>query len=313
MTDIGQSSWPEARGPHLPDRLVAVPLIAWPFVVLAVWAAVAAWSAWQGIGDAGLGNVVVFLFRDIGSVETAVAGAVFFWRHPDGLRRHPLIALGVSMTAISLALSLLHAPLYELFVTITPPDESSLFNPTDFVFVAVMQLVAIVGLLAIGRGLVAARERPNDGSTRGLAVVLTLIVVTSQVLSVAADVRLGADLSWPDVLWAIRGVAFGTVSLLVSAYIAVVAARGWTAGERPSSGWLLVAAAGVLPVVSQALLVAASWLAVPDQTTGVAPGVVPALWLGELSPLILLVAFALGLPAPSRDPEAATTPGSAGS
>ena len=27
--------WPEARGPHLPDRLTRIPLLVWPFVILA--------------------------------------------------------------------------------------------------------------------------------------------------------------------------------------------------------------------------------------------------------------------------------------
>jgi hypothetical protein len=33
---IDGTPWEEPRGPHLPDRLTAIPLLCWPFIALAI-------------------------------------------------------------------------------------------------------------------------------------------------------------------------------------------------------------------------------------------------------------------------------------
>jgi hypothetical protein len=111
--------------------------------------------------------------------------------------------------------------------------------------------------------------------------------------------------------WVLLGIGF-VVSLLHTlawSYVIAVTFGGWIAGDAPHRGWGLALAASTiglaLRVVNTTLIVIAS------VSAPVSSDLFPVVGVSvTLSWLLLLVAFALGLPA-TDDPQEATPPGSA--
>ncbi|MGK2849494.1 MAG: hypothetical protein ACSLFN_01070 [Candidatus Limnocylindrales bacterium] len=85
--------WPEARPPHLPDRLTSVSWLAWPSVGLALLLLVLAWPRVQDVFGPG-GFSLVSLIAELEAAAVALMGAALFWRHPDALRTLPHVVVG---------------------------------------------------------------------------------------------------------------------------------------------------------------------------------------------------------------------------
>jgi hypothetical protein len=310
MTDIGQSSWPEARGPHLPDVLTRIPLQVWPFVVAAVVTVLADVDSVIAIGDTrfGLTSSISGALRLVASLALPLWGAAFFWRHPDGWRMARAIAVG---TILAAAYALFGPVGHAIMSSLAIVDEDQAIA-VSLVTTSVSTIIGIAAVVAVAIGLRRARRRPDGAEpVRGLVPVLVLVTLTTAALSVLW--LRGAELTALNVIAFVTNVVLNVGELLAWSALIAIGVAGWLADERPAPGWALAAAAGAAMVVGQALGVSVVLLFAPSSTTGVPIGYDLTLWIRTLAAPLLLAAFAVGLPAISSDREAATTPGSAGS
>jgi hypothetical protein len=309
MTDIGQSSWPEARGPHLPDVLTRIPLPVWPFVIAAVVTVLADVDGLAAIADtrSGLMAAVSGALRLVATLALPLWGAAFFWRHPDGWRTARLIAIGTILAAAYA----LFDPLRSWITSSLAIEDVDRAIAVSLVFGAISSAIGIASVVAIALGLRRAGRRLDGAeSVHGLVPVLVLVTVTTAALSVVS--LRGVELTPLTVITFVTNVVRNVGELLAWSALIAVAVTGWLADERPTPGWALAAAAGASMLVGQALLVSIALLA-PTSATGLPVGYDLALWIWALATPLILVAFAIGLPTISSDPEAATTPDSAGS
>jgi len=297
VTEPAERQWAEARPPHLPDTVTRVPWMVWPFVVLALVQAYAAWRGWVDQG-ANAGFLVPTLRIAAADLASVLIGAAFFVRHPDGLRRLPLIAFAVTLFAVQEALLLASGPLSTVFDSLTPADAATpFFVPLAYAYSLLAAAIGIFAVLYLARGLGEARRTMDEGSMRGLTIGLVLVVVTYGVLGTASIIRSDFEVSPLNVL--LVGVAIGTsvISLLAWSALIVVSLAGWLGGEEPRLGWLLAALSGAAFLLAQVVIVVAELIIPVVSPRG------DTAWLGEalgllfqLGSIVLLVAFVLGLP-----------------
>ena len=95
---VDGTPWEEPRGPHLPDRVVGVPPMAWLFIATAIVVTIADLPtlARMGSGPWFLGQGILGLVPPICS---CLLGAVLFIRHPDAVQALPLLVLGAMLSA----------------------------------------------------------------------------------------------------------------------------------------------------------------------------------------------------------------------
>lgn len=312
--------WDEARGPHLPDRLTAVPLAAWPFVILAVVQVAGIWMANATDIARDIGWLWQVILVSIDDVAASLLGAALFVRHPGAIRTLPLVVVGVSLLALEQILGLLATPLRPAFEATNEAfgDETAFFYAAS-AYSWFGSLVGSFGILSIARGLDAARRSAGRTGRRLIAglVLVSLLIVAGT----ATTYLLPAQGSGVIPVLAAGASGVTLVSLLATSYLVVIALAGWRAGEHPALGWALA-------VVSGAAVIAAAAVVSSAMVLGAEFSPLTTIFslLSELGWLALLAAFLVGLPstaqieweeiepaAPTLDPPAATPPGSAGS
>lgn len=293
MTDpieLESEAWPEARGPHLPDWLTAIPALVWPFVVLAFIEILAFWTANRGatpvtIGWSALGA--------IGDLAACLLGAALLIRHPDAIRSMPLLVVGVTLVAAEQALQLLGAPLRPLLETVisSPDGDPTGWMIASSAFRQVGSIAGLFGFLYLARGLDRAR-RFEGGASRVVFIVLAASSVVSIAISAGFVLRVAADDIAGGIPLYLVSVIVGVGALVATSYLAAVASGGWRGGEEPRLAWLLVAMWGILTIGAGAVFTFA--------TVIVGFGQVDLSWaflcITAAAGLALLSAFALGLP-----------------
>src|SRR5688500_6853375 len=97
---VDTAPWPEARPPHLPDRITALsPWIA-PFLLLAALQVFLGWQQWASEGTLDVAPSLALHISDLlPSLAATLLGAALFWRHPQAHRTMPRVALGVALLA----------------------------------------------------------------------------------------------------------------------------------------------------------------------------------------------------------------------
>ena len=321
---IGQTvdgtPWDEPRGPHLPDRLTGIPLLIWPFVVLAVVQVAVLWmehAADIARDPVWLGQVFL---SGVDDVAASLLGAALLLRHPDAIRTLRLVVVGVVLIAVEQVLGLLEAPIRPMMEALTAASEDGsgyFYVSSAYTFAA--SLVGTFGILYVALGLDTARRyegRANRAVVGGLVLVSALIVAAN----IASYVQLPEGSGVIPVL-AAGSIVVSFASLLATSYLVVISLGGWRAGESPPLGWALGVASGALTIAAAALVSVALVLR-PSDVNVLATAYAT---LTALAWLALLGAFLVGLPstaqieweavevAPTPDPPAATPPGSAGS
>lgn len=323
--------WSEARPPHLPDRLTAVPWLAWPFVGLALALLVVAWPRVQEVFAPG-GFSVALLIGEAEPAIVALLGAALFWRHPDALRALPHVVVGVTLLAAREVLRAVSPVLEGAFATLTPaPEAFPFFVPLSTAYDAFATLVGLFGLVYLARGLAEARrfeDRGSSGEATLFVVVLVLLLGAAQ-FSTIGDLPADASMTIGTLVGV--SLALTTLNLLAWGYLTLTAGRGWLAGEAPTRGWLAATLAGLCLFVSTIVLAVLNWV-VSAPSDG-------ALLIAHVASLIrtaafalLLLALAMGLPstdqiewvepedaeaaegdepAPTLDPSAVPSPDSA--
>jgi hypothetical protein len=304
--------WEEARPPHLPDRMTAVPWLAWVFILLAIFDL--GWLIDQarfGAG-AGLTEIVVFLLGAIPSVVAFLLPAALLARHPDARLHASVLFYGTILLALAQGLRILADPLQSIFEQLTPPaDDLQFLVPSAAAYSLLVATLMALGLADIGWGLARARryEDRRSALVRLLVPIATLLASLSAVSSVV-QVAQGDTTITPTYAVYIGGaVVVGILRIVAWAFLTAAAIRGWTADEDPGIGWRLAALGGGFVLVAIALSTAESLLQIQDASLWIFYLTGSIFALGHLC---LLAGFALGLPAlepletlddePGRDP-----------
>lgn len=298
-------SWPDERGPHLPDALGRIPALAWIFMVLAVG------RIWLLIDSASLGpapelvTIASFAAPAISSVAGLLLPAVLLARHPDVARRARTLLIGVIVFAVGEALQVLGERLQPLFVLTPQGDEVPYLFSLAIGYIALASLIGTIGLVGIGLGLARARRFGDRGMPRSVTLLVLLpvaLLVASRIVT-ANQILPGDPRLTPDaILYASSTVVLGILSILAWAYLALTALRGRVAGEEPPIGWSLGALSAVLALAASEVFAALTMFALPDLSVTGYLLLLSALF--ALGPLALLAAFAFGLP--SLEPAAGT-------
>lgn len=291
----------EARGPHLPDRVTAVPWPVWIFVLFAI--ADVAWTLDHTFFGAGpdVASVLNFAIDATWSAAACLLPAALLVRHPDAARRAPLLLFGAILYALVQGLQILAEPLQPIFEQLTPGSGDLPFLAAAEIYRQAGGLIAAIGLACIGLGLTRARrfeDRRSIAVMLFVPVVLLLTVLT--VLDSIQQIVLG-DIAVTPTYATFLGIAIviGILRILAWALLTAMATQGSSAGEDPGNGWRLAALGGDIVLVSFAVSTILSLFQVSvdlqgDSLLWVAYAYSGAFALGHVC---LLAGFAVGLPA----------------
>jgi hypothetical protein len=320
---IDGTPWEEPRPPHLPDTLTRVSPWVFPFLLVAGLQVVVAWVDWVAQGDLRDPNAVeLIVVQWLPGVCASLLGAALFSRHPDANRRLPMLVVGVVLLNVAALMEMGRAPLTRALVDASPVGEDSF--ETVFlwsgIYAASITVVGIVAVLYIARGLAGARRLAHVAYGHGFMIALIALVAVASVLSLAPYITL-PDASRAEVLTPanVLNLILGRIETLAWVFLLVIVVRGWLAGERPRIGWLLVALAAVIDVIFLVMFAMAGLVHI----SGSGLPLFLLTWLGVARWVLLLAAFASGLPStavgpvadepqatPTGDPLAATRSGS---
>jgi hypothetical protein len=301
--------WDESRGPRLPDAITRVPVLAWPFLLVATWAVSMCWDTLRAVAYPTPIDLTTAIIAAVPSIVAPLIGAALFFRHPDAHRSVPLLAAGAGLLALTTVFDHLRPLVHHVMVG-SEPDAFGLPWPLSLPMVGYWALTVFAFVLALtflAIGLVRERRFEDGSGGQWAAVALTLVAVAIPGVTALVSTPWIAGQEWLSL------VSLGALAAtnLAWAYLAWTAIRGRRAGEEPGTAWACVAVTGVGTIVvgaAQALLLVAQasspagpvpFLFEAGRLIGVA---VAGLWL------CLLAAFALGVPtlAPAISPSAAT-------
>jgi hypothetical protein len=293
--------FPEARPPHVPDAITRQSPWLYVFAVVTAILVVNAWSR-VALSEPGLVDYRQLVALLIPSALIPLIAVVLFLRHPDAARTMPLLVFGLGLfTAVEL-LEALDTPVYDLLVG---PD-LAVDGPAVVAYGVFKSLVRLFGVLYLGAGISAARRLAPTTMQRPIAIWLVALAVIGTVIGPLALASTVGDLGAVDVVAAVIGIALALAVTLAWAYVVLVTVDGSLAGEAPMLAWRLAAVATAILFAFR--IVSGLFVAFGDAafTVGVIAGYVSiGAWL------LVLVAFAIGLPSPiststSTEGEAAT-------
>ena len=299
------ATWEEARPPHLPDRITAVPILVWPFVALAVLLAFLQFRRYGGMSGAGA-DVVALAPGVIEVAAMTLLGAALFVRHPDAWSRLRPVALGVTLLAVAEALRLLAPMVDDVAAATGITGEAGDVSP-------VFTVVLLRGCAqddhrhpraspACWIGFRATRTLGDPPGTRAILAALLVVGLGVFAVGYGREFALGA-FDGDGVVVVANAIVIATVAAGLVAWIAVASEllAGARVQERPSRGLAQSGAVAALRIVHQrgaALLHPAASMDATSAAFSVAVWSVMLIATG--SALLLLVAFLLGLPAPSE-------------
>ena len=295
------ATWEEARPPHLPDRITAIPVMVWPFVALTVVVVFARSRIYIGVPfDASIAISFGLGMAQLGAMT--LLGAALFLRHPDAWSRLRPVAVAVSLIAIAEAL-VVFAPHVEGLVRggwigSGWDGESFPIITVSYVLGRVASVIGIVGIASLGVGLRATRRTPD--ATRTLVLFVALSTVALAFLALGYGRAL--DDGWGNADQAIAAaenrisVAIVAVTLVAWVAVASILVVGALRQERPTSGWAVAAIAALAIAVGLEPI----YLMWPtfDATSGLLPAGWITVGIAAAGAVLLLVAFLLGLPEP---------------
>ena len=319
---IDGTPWEEPRPPHLPDTLTRVSPWVFPFVLLTGVQVVAAWLDLAAQGDLRDARALEFLVLTwLPGVCASLLGAALFYRHPGAHRRLPMVTMGVVLLAFSALMQVASEPLDRALMDATPATEASFLSALFWheVYRAAITVVRLFGLVYVARGLVGARRFADVVSGPAVAFVVVAVAAVLSVISLASAVSV-ADLGVLLTPINLASVVLAKINTLAWVYLFVIGLGGWLVGERPRIGWVLVAFAAAIEVIYLLVTAVGGLL---DFSLASELLFLIVHWLGTARWILLLMAFAVGVPStapdavddgsetrPTADPQAMTRSGS---
>ena len=299
---LEEPGWEDARPPHLPDRVTAIPPLVWVFVLLAIVDALWFFNH-AGFGPSPDASIVLSLAIGLTwSVAACLMPAALLIRHRDAPTRATLLLTGTILFAVVQGMQILAEPLQSIFEGWTPAsDDTPFLIPSAEVYRQAGSLIAVIGLICIGLGLLRARRYEDRRSI----VVWLLIPVAAALAALTIfdsmqQIVLGDVVVTPSyAIFLVTAVVIGVLRIAAWAYLTAMASGGSVADEDPPIGWRLAALGGALVLlsigVSTVMSLLGTWLPIRDNSLlWVAYAYSGAYALGHLC---LLAGFALGLPA----------------
>ena len=244
------ATWEEARPPHLPDRITAIPVMVWPFVALTVVVVFARSRMYIGVPfDASIAVSFGLGMARLGAMT--LLGAALFLRHPDAWSRLRPVAVAVSLIAIAEALDVF-APHVEGLVRGGSigsgwDGESFPIITTSYVLGRVASVIGIVGIASLWSR--PSRHPTNAGCHCTLVLFVALSIVALAFLALGYGRAL--DDGWGDADQAIAAaanrisLAILAVTLVAWVAVASILVVGAPRQERPTSGWAVGAIAAL--------------------------------------------------------------------
>jgi hypothetical protein len=299
------SEWDDetADDPRPGFSIGGVHWIAWVFILFAlgdlVWLIVNA----QLTDAPDFLEFLDYAIKVVPAIVAVLLPAVLLMRHPDAVTRAPSLLLGTFLFALVQGLLVLAVPLGQVFETITPGSAETGIVPLSAVYNTLTLLIAAAGLILIARGLTLARwSEDRWGPLTGVLLLAATIFATAVGILSISQSQLPDPLPIDYLVYLAASVLLGIVRMVAWSYLAVMAWRGWFAGEQPVAGWRLATFGGGFIVVALVLINLAGLFVITDQTFGVVYG-----WtiygLYALGHFALLLAFAVGLPSLDDDDE----------
>jgi MFS family permease len=303
---IEGTPWEEPRGPHLPDPLTRgaarIPRLSWVWIAMAAFVGV--WHVLQwGYDPSNPRGILTTLFGIVPVIAPFLFGAALFARHRDAWWRHRILVIGVVVLSFADLAAMILALVRSVTLGLDP--EADTFSMIWLFGSVVPSVVAVLGVVVIGRGLSAARLRWGYRPTLAIALIWLMGIVLA-VGSVYVDVvvfgffSLGDSDGWTWV-YAVGAVFLGVSVVLAWAYLATVTVAGRSAGERPIGAWRLASIGPLAIMLGYALQIGSySLIALTLGTTNdgdllssISLGVTGATAMGYLA---LIAAFISGLP-----------------
>jgi len=293
-------TWVEPRGPHLPDRLMRIPLGTWPFLALT---AAAGYEVWDALRMTVFDHPLDVWWAVVGSVRHIVApliGAALFYRHPSARLVFPALTVGVALFGLTTVAAALRAPVMDGIGASDMAYDAALLAGTGYTLVEALFMVFAITYLANGLG--AARRWQDGSPARGAQALLVVAALAASAVTGWFAWSSGSN----QAVLLIAGVTAFTLTNLAWAYLGWTGYRGWAAGEEPRLGWGLIALAGIGYVAVNALY---TFLSAVVWVIGPTDGPIPVVYeVGQLLGVALaafwiciLAAFVIGLPAEDQD------------
>ena len=285
----------EPRGPHLPERITALPLAVWPFVLLALLVLYLRPLRSTGM-DLDATGWLALLLSVVRSAGFALLGAALFLRRPDARSRLWPVVAAVSLLGIAELLGAA-SPIVADLVDSGASGNGPTILSAGFVIGRAGSIARLFayGYLWVGLGAVRTRDAPaGSGAILAGLLVIGCAVVTFGVAGLASA---GAfDASADFVAANLVAIVLSVLNFIASLAILAVVLSGARAGEGPGqSWWMAVAGIALCPIISDGTL----WVlnALPAMGAAVISVVQWVLLIaGAAGALLLLGAFLAGFP-----------------
>lgn len=297
----GAATWEEARPPHLPDRITALPRLIWPFVALAVLLVFLQIRRYGELSGAGT-DVASLAPGIVRLAAMTLLGAALFLRHPDAWSRLRPVAMGITFLAIAEVLHVLAPIVDDLFArsTISTEGAESPILTVSYLVGRAGTIIGILGVASLWVGFRAARRVADPAGTRAFFAIFLIVGLAILVIGYGRQVALGA-FDGDGVVQVSNAIVFVTIAVELSAWVAVasVVLAGARVREQPIASWVVGAVAAIGMAICQVPILSI-WPAM-DATSGPYWVLIWTVMLASMgSAVLLLAAFLLGLPAPSE-------------
>lgn len=310
--DAVPKPFPEARPPHLPDLVTRQSPLLYVFALLAAYQVVAGLRSWAGEFPIPRPDQIPLLFSAlIPSAVVPLLGVVLFFRRPDARRSMPLLVFGIALLAGVTFAEEFDGLIYGALAA----DDFGMDSPALTAYIVFKSLVRLFGLFYIGAGIAAARRETSTALQRPLSIWLGALAVVAILLTPLGTASVLSAPTTADLIATGIGVVLTLLVTLAWAYLASMTIGGWLAGEQPDRAWGVGALAVTYLLAYRIFGQLVLWFG--EGAYGVS---VVASYLSLAAWILLLIAFAIGLPsppvtaaataAPTDDPPAATRPGS---
>lgn len=310
--------FPEARPPHIPDVITRQSPWLYVFALLAVYQIIAGWRSWSGEFPIPTSDQIPLLaYSLIPSSIVPLMGVALLLRRPDARRSMPLLVFGLVLLSGVTLLEEFDTPVYE---ALSGGDPSQSSSPGVVAYAVFKSLARLFGLVYIAAGIASARSQAPTRMQRAVSIWLVALAVVAIVITPLGPISILSSPTMAEIIAAGIGLILTFLVTLAWAYLVSTTVGGWLAGEAPNGAWALGALAATILFAHRIFAQLIVWFG--ESAFGISQ---VAGYISLVAWVLLLIAFAMGLPSPAPsaatgededatgDRQAATPPGSGAS